>query len=179
MSGTVLDGKRISREIQEELRPRIAALAARAGLPAAYPQRVWAEASGLMSYGTSLPNIYRLIGTYTGLILKGEPPSELPVIQPSKFEFVINLKTAKALGLDVPIGLSAAADELTEWVVFAAQHMSPCGTSRRFVVTTINSVAIGGIADLSERLVQTNSVKNDPERPIGVQFCCAATAFPW
>jgi putative tryptophan/tyrosine transport system substrate-binding protein len=95
-------------------RDQIAALAARAGLPAAYPQRVWAEASGLMSYGTSLPNIYRLIGTYTGLVLKGEPPSELPVIQPSKFEFVINLKTAKALGLAIPKTLLAFAGEVIE-----------------------------------------------------------------
>ena len=89
-------------------RDQIAALAARARLPAAYPQREWAEAGGLMSYGTSFSNIYRLIGTYTGLILKGEPPLELPIIQPSKFEFAINLKTAKTLNLAIPPHASRA-----------------------------------------------------------------------
>jgi putative ABC transport system substrate-binding protein len=93
-------------------RDQIATLAKRAGLPAAYPQRDWAEAGGLMSYGTSFPNVYRLLGTYTGLILKGESPSELPIIQPSKFEFVINLKTAKVLGLTVPPTLISLAGEV-------------------------------------------------------------------
>ena len=68
------------------------------GVPAAYPQREWVEAGGLTSYGTSFPNIYRLIGTYSALILKGEKPSDLPVVQPSKCEFVINMRTATALG---------------------------------------------------------------------------------
>jgi len=95
-------------------RDQIAALAARARLPAAYPQREWAEAGGLMSYGTSFSNIYRLIGTYTGLILKGEPPLELPIIQPSKFEFAINLKTAKTLNLAIPPQLLALASEVIQ-----------------------------------------------------------------
>jgi putative ABC transport system substrate-binding protein len=93
-------------------RDQITTLAARNGLPAAYPQPEWAEDGGLMSYGTSFPSIYRLIGTYTGLILKGEKPAELPIIQPTKVEFAINLKTAKKLGLAVPPTLLALAGEV-------------------------------------------------------------------
>jgi putative tryptophan/tyrosine transport system substrate-binding protein len=95
-------------------RDRIVAFAAKERLPAIYQFREYAVAGGLLSYGISLTDSYRQCGDYTAKVLKGARPAELPVQQPTKFELVINLKTAKALGLDVPIGLSAAADELIE-----------------------------------------------------------------
>jgi putative ABC transport system substrate-binding protein len=89
-------------------------LAARYRLPAIYYLSEFARAGGLMAYGNSLVDIYRLVGVYVGRILKGEKPGDLPVVQSTKFEFVINLKIAKALGLDVPLGLTAGADEVIE-----------------------------------------------------------------
>jgi putative ABC transport system substrate-binding protein len=95
-------------------RVQFATLAARYGIPAAYPGREVVEVGGLMSYATDRADMFRQVGVYTGQILKGAKPADLPVLQSTKFELVINLLTARALGIEVPNSIQLLADELIE-----------------------------------------------------------------
>ena len=95
-------------------RDRLAELTARNGVPAIYSLRESVVSGGLMSYGNDLPETYRLVGTYAAKIVKGAKAADLPVLQPTKFEFVLNRKTARALGLTIPAGVMSIVDEVIE-----------------------------------------------------------------
>ena len=95
-------------------RQKIVQLAATHAVPTIYFSREFVDVGGLMSYGANLATGYRQVGVYTGRILRGEKPADLPVVQSMKFDFVVNLKTANALGLDIAPGLIALADEVIE-----------------------------------------------------------------
>ena len=112
-------------------RDMIVTLAANKAIPAIYEWREFALAGGLMSYGARLPDMYRLVGVYAGRILKGEKPADMPIQQPTKFEFVINLKTAKTLGLAFPSGLLSIADEVIERGAPVHTPGSECGGGLR------------------------------------------------
>ena len=100
--------------LTNNLRDHLLALTTRLKLPAVHESREFVVAGGLMSYGTNVPEVYRQIGIYTGRVLKGEKPADLPVLEPTKFDMSINLKTAKALGIDMPTSILLRANEIIE-----------------------------------------------------------------
>jgi putative tryptophan/tyrosine transport system substrate-binding protein len=103
-----------SNQLFNSLRDHLLALTTRLRIPTIHEVREFTAAGGLMSYGTNIPDVYRQLGVYTARVLKGDRPGDLPIIQPTKFDMAVNLKTAKALGIDVPTSILLRADEVIE-----------------------------------------------------------------
>jgi hypothetical protein len=111
---------------------QFATLAAVNKIPATYAQRDYVQVGGLMSYGTDLADMFHQVGVYTGNILKGAKPADLPVLQSTKFEFAVNLQTARALGIEVPSGVLSIADRVTRFTCCVAPKS--CSQSTRWVI---------------------------------------------